>query len=471
MRFLEYRTRQTLNISASLPEGCSVHQLDHIMRFMENYLAKFDEIEMFETRVSSYKKGTITVMFKPEYEKGGTPSRIKQSIISMASDFGGANWSVSGFDRNSFDNHISIDWRDYGINLDGYNYDQLMLYGERIKEHLKSSSRVRDVEIWGTRDEDSPLTEYNLNYDTRAITASGVNPYRYYSRLQSPLFNGRILSVPYGNEIVGVRLKSSASDSFDAWHIENEGTEVDGRRVKLSQVGEVYKDRTGLSIRRKDQSYSIAVRFNYLGQSSDALRYCEREVEYASSILPVGYKAYDDYSGWASRTKETYFWHIMLVIAAIFVICSVHFNSLRYPVSIIWLIPISFIGLFLAFGLSDVSFDEGGYAAFVVLAGITVNAGIYLVSSWTGKRNARSNELAGFIRAFDLKLWPISLTILSTVLGLVPFLSDGPDEAFWFDFALGTISGLLFSIIALVFYLPIFLVKTHAACQQTLPNR
>ena len=54
--------------------------------------------------------------------------------------------------------------------------------------------------------------------------------------------------------------------------------------------------------------------------------------------------------------------------------------------------------------MSDISFDESGYAAFVVLAGITVNAGIYLVFSWTGKSGARSNELANFIRAFLMKV-------------------------------------------------------------------
>ena len=45
-------------------------------------------------------------------------------------------------------------------------------------------------------------------------------------------------------------------------------------------------------------------------------------------------------------------------------------------------------------------------------------------------------------------------TILSTALGLIPFLTDGPDEVFWYAFALGTIGGLAFSLVALVFFLP-----------------
>ena len=36
------------------------------------------------------------------------------------------------------------------------------------------------------------------------------------------------------------------------------------------------------------------------------------------------------------------------------------------------------------------------------------------------------------------------------------FLIDGQDEPFWFSFAVGSCGGLLFSIIALIFVLPVF---------------
>lgn len=34
-----------------------------------------------------------------------------------------------------------------------------------------------------------------------------------------------------------------------------------------------------------------------------------------------------------------------------------------------------------------------------------------------------------------------------------------PEEVFWFDFAVGTIAGMLFSILAVIFILPVFCVK------------
>ena len=48
------------------------------------------------------------------------------------------------------------------------------------------------------------------------------------------------------------------------------------------------------------------------------------------------------------------------------------------------------------------------------------------------------SSTVAYVRAFGRKIHPIMLTVISTILGLVPFLTDGPEEVFWFDFAVGT---------------------------------
>lgn len=52
------------------------------------------------------------------------------------------------------------------------------------------------------------------------------------------------------------------------------------------------------------------------------------------------------------------------------------------------------------------------------------------------------------------------LTILSTVLGMIPFLSDSPDkQPFWFSLAVGTVGGLAFSILPLILFMPLTIRK------------
>ena len=228
------------------------------------------------------------------------------------------------------------------------------------------------------------------------------------------------------------------------------------------------KKKTSLPIQKDNQSYALTVRYNFMGPSQMERRFCEDAVNWMNDeVLPVGYLARDVNGGWFYGNKDKYAGLILLVIALIFVICAVHFNSLRYPLSIIFLIPVSFIGVFLVFGLSDFAFDKGGFAAFVMLSGITVNAGIYLVSALIKEQRTMEDSghrykepgIRAYVRAFNDKIIPVALTVISSIIGLVPFLFDGPSEVFWFDFAIATIAGLLFSVIALLGLLPLLALK------------
>jgi len=140
-----------------------------------------------------------------------------------------------------------------------------------------------------------------------------------------------------------------------------------------------------------------------------------------------------------------------LLIVAIFFMCTILFENFRQPFLIIFLIPISFIGLFLIFSLFGFSFDQGGFAAFVMLGGLAVNAGIFILNDFNN-RSGR-NENRRLLKSIAGKAIPILLTVLSTCFGLVPFLIEGQNEIFWFSLAIGTIGGLVFSMVGVFWVL------------------
>jgi multidrug efflux pump subunit AcrB len=123
------------------------------------------------------------------------------------------------------------------------------------------------------------------------------------------------------------------------------------------------------------------------------------------------------------------------------------------------MIPVSFIGVFLTFYLFDFNFDQGGFASFILLCGIVVNAGLYIINDYNNFCRAKgiSDSLQLYIKAFNHKIIPVFLTIISTVLGLVPFVWSGQNEVFWFAFAAGAMGGLIFSMVAVLIYLPLLL--------------
>lgn len=51
------------------------------------------------------------------------------------------------------------------------------------------------------------------------------------------------------------------------------------------------------------------------------------------------------------------------------------------------------------------------------------------------------------------------MTVISTVLGFIPFLVGTSKESFWYPLAAGTIGGLIFSLIAITGYLPLLVLR------------
>lgn len=456
-----YREPQktVLHINAGMLEGCSVQQLNEVVKSMENYLASFDEISLFTTRVTSYDNAVIDVEFKPEYLNTGFPSSLKAQVTSMAINFGGANWRVYGVDDQYFNNNIVSNGKSHRIILKGYNYRQLYSYAEDLVESLSKNSRVSAPEIWAGGYYGRPAIEFALDYDFEKISVEGVNPYKYYNELQSLLYDNEIGHAQGDGERVSVELKSSDTDKFDLWHVLNEPVSVDSSKVTLNDVGSIVKKLSGIEIKKDNQSYELNVCFDFVGSYELSKKFIGKQVTYLNEeVLPVGFKAESPSWGWFERNKDRYAWLILLIIVVIYVMLAMTFESYRYPFAVIFMIPVSFIGLFLVFGLSDFSFDQGGFAAFVMLCGIVVNAGIYLINTYKSMRNV-GDDIRRYVKAYNHKINPIMLTISSTVLGLLPFLSDGPEEVFWFDFAIGTISGMVFSVIALIFILPAFVVR------------
>ena len=451
--------QKVLYVNAGMAEGCTVQQLNDVVRHMENYICQFDEVDMFRTRITSYDNARIEITFKPEYENSGFPSMLKQELTSAAINFGGATWRVWGIDDNSFNNNIVSSYRSNQIRLRGYNYDQLAAYADRLIDSLSTNRRVSEPEIMDGDAWTLPHNEFTIRYDDERIAATALDVSDYYTILNTMLYQSRLPSVYNGEELQQVILESGDRDRFDRWHIANAQVGIDSLRTKLSTVGTIEKHRTGISIRRSKQSYEILVGFDFIGSYELGKRLIERTVRQLNDeILPIGFRADSPSHNFGRKEKQQQAWLILLVVAIIYTMCTILFESLRKPLVIILMIPISFIGVFLSFGWSDFIFDQGGFAAFVLLCGIVVNAGIYLINeedtcaAISGKRG-----IALYLKAFNHKIVPISLTILSTILGLAPFLYDGPEEVFWFAFAIAAISGTFFSVIALLIYLPIFL--------------
>lgn len=330
---------------------------------------------------------------------------------------------------------------------------------QECASHLAKDMRVKDPVIFGNRllGTSQSLTEYYIAFDSRVLSSYQLSKQNAYATLQQELLQQTVGSLYQNGVATPIHLVSAHKETFDAWHLANKAVPMGNRKMLLSSLGQLTKRNSGIDIYKENRQYTLYVAFYYVGTEAQSQRVIEQEMErLQKTVLPLGYKIQNG-SGTHQTDKENRIWvGLLLIIAAIiYFVCAILFESLVYPLLIISLIPISIIGVFLTFALTGYNFDQGGLASLVMLSGLVVNAGIYLLSEY--QIQVRRNKPNPYLRAFNHKIVPIFLTVLSSVLGLIPFLFDGPQEVFWFAFALGTMGGMLFSLFALLFFMPIWL--------------
>lgn len=449
-----------LNVMAQLAEGQTVQQLNEIVMEMENWLQQYDEISDFYTSLNG-RSGTLEIHFKEEYQRTRFPFELKQRLWTKAMRFGGATWTIPNLDDEDpyLSNNVSrTNWSN-NIDVFGYNYDLLYRYAEDLIDTLKANRRVNGQAGFTSGRWNSYVpTEFYMDLDRERLIRTGTNLRSYLSFISEQLYDSRAgKGVFDGHNTTPVRLVSSDKDYYDLWHVNNDMVVIDSMNVRLSDLGSITKRRTGLNINRSNQQYKISIGYEFIG-SSELRNKMEKELTKSyNERLPMGFHVGVDNSyGWWSVEKQRIAL-IFVVVLVIFMICATMFESFKVPLMIVLLIPISFVGLFLAYPMFGVSFGQGGFAAMIMLCGITVNAGIYLTSEYrTIKETTGRDGFKTYIKAYNRKIIPTMLTILSTVLGLIPFLFDGRQNQFWYSFAIGVMSGMLFSVIAIVLIMPVF---------------
>ncbi len=120
------------------------------------------------------------------------------------------------------------------------------------------------------------------------------------------------------------------------------------------------------------------------------------------------------------------FFAVVLAIVLVYMVMASLFESVVHPFTILFTLPTAGAGVVLGLWITDTPFSVPALLGAVMLAGIAVNNGILLVDL-TGRLRAeglpRREALA---RAAGMRLRPILMTSLTTVLAMLP-LSLGAD--------------------------------------------
>ena len=370
---------------------------------------------------------------------------------------GGVTWRIFGAGKG-FNNVRIGDLPSFSLTMCGYNRKELEEHANRFAKKLLRHNRIENINLDANFNRrEKYLFEYTILIDNQTLIQQSLTNLEIKTIINN--FDHSINPfwvMPNGESI---RVIDSDLVNNDIWTLRNENQHIDSTKISFSSIARFTKQKVSASIHKEDQQYIQKITFDYTGSERSGQQYLEDVIQEMKKELPHGYSIMQGGLNFQKDTKNQnrlFF----LIIGIIFFICAIMFESYKQAFVVILLIPISFIGTFLTFYWFDFPFDQGGYISFILLSGIVVNGIILIVNDFNllKKRYYDRTSLELYIEAFSYKILPIILTILSTSLGLIPFLVHGSEEVFWFSLAVGTIGGLIFSIFVIIFFIPLFFI-------------
>ena len=455
------REETTLYVTASLPSNSTISEMNELIQRMESYISQFSEVKQFQTNINNARQASINIQFTKEHAKGSFPYLLKSKLISKSLELGGGSWGVYGL-GDGFSNDVRENAGSYRVEMYGFNYEELSVWAEKFKGKLLEHRRIKDVlmesEFSWFKDD---YEEFRLDINKKRLAQEDIQPYQLYSQLNQVFANEISAGTLVTNDgSQRIYLSSLQSDEYDMWSLSNIPLKINEREYKLSELANIGKVQIPQKVAKINQQYRLCLQYEYIGAYEQGKKVLEKDVEEFQKVLPMGYtiKNVNSNYQWGDKVKKQY-WLLPLIFVFIYFISSILFNSLKQPLYIISVIPISFIGIFLAFYLFDFNFDQGGFASFILLSGLTINANIYIIDEYNNirKRTPDIKPLKVYLKAWNAKVSPICLTVVSTILGFIPFLIGEHKEAFWFPLAVGTIGGLIVSLAATFLFLPVFM--------------
>jgi multidrug efflux pump len=384
------------------------------------------------------------------------------------------------------------------IEVIGDDYDSLIVHAESIRSFINGYNIAGIEEL--KLDVELGKPELLVEIDRDKARRFGVSTAQIGMAIRTALFGKEVSKYKDGEDDYPIQLRLSDEQRYNPETLLNQKITFRDmltgkiRQVPISSVAQSIKSTTFSSVNRKNMNRMITIASN-VKEGFNPTKTVEEIKEVMKKYnLPDGYQV--KFTGeQEEQAKEMEFLSIALMIAVfmIFLIIVSQFNSAGVPFIIVASVIFSLIGVLLGLVIFQMDFIViMTMIGIISLAGVVVNNAIVLID-YTNLLIERKKEQLGveenqkltleevkecIIESGKVRLRPVLLTAITTVLGLLPLalgmninfftlLSDfnpqiyfgGDNAIFWGPMSWTVIFGLSFAtfltlvIVPVMFYL------------------
>jgi len=497
-----------VNAFVELPLGSDIEATNKVMRELESRVMK--TLEPYEVAVEAVLSqiGENTSDPNRPPEPGASPhkARLTVSFVPYQERNGISTWTVMNEIREAVRGipgvKIAVD-----RNADGPAQGKpinLEIQGEDINTLAQLSEEVvnfiNGYQIPGIEELQADVKigkpELRINIDREAARRYEVSTMDIANAIRTAVYGREVSKFKDGEDEYPIFVRLDESYRYDVDNLLNQRITFRSpatgniNQVPISAVADVEYSSTFSAVKRKNLDRVITIFSNVVeGYNANEI-VSEIDKAMQQYPLPAGY-TYEFTGQQQQQAEDQEFLNTAFLIAvfSIFIIIVAQFNSVISPFIIILSVLFSTIGVFLGYVISgmDISIVLT-MVGIISLAGVVVNNAIVLIDYINllvkrrriaeGKDNMMelkpSHVREAIIGAGSVRLRPVLLTAITTILGLIPLaigfnfnfftlITDldpqvfvgGDNAAFWGPLALTIIYGLVFATFLTLVVVPV----------------
>lgn len=406
------------SISFKAPIGTSLEKTVSMARPMQDYVAQLPEVRIAALNIGNGRnpvnQGAIDVRMYPSDQRERTMQQVMDKLRAEFRNVEGLKVSVvsnQGGGRG--------DSRPVQVGLRGSDIKELRHYAQQLSELVKAVPGATDVDI--SDSEEQP--EIVIRLDHAKASQLGLDATAVGEVVEMAVM-GKSTSNSYtiGDNDYDIVLQLPLEKRMDINAVSNlRISSSAGEFIRLGDIATVTYGSGPTRIEREDKQRQIVVYANTVGISpGDLIQQIEGELLPQLNLPPgYNYKMIGQADTMARSFNEVAK-AIILAIVVVYMVLAAQFESFFQPLIIMASLPFAIIGAVLGLLVAGQTANMMSMIGFTMLLGLVTKNAILLIDYANQEREKGLPLREAVLEACSLRLRPILMTTLSTILGMLP---------------------------------------------------
>ena len=451
-------------IGVTMAPSISLEKATNTIMGMERRIVKYPEVEETVSRIGRPEAGShphpvnyAEIHIELKSLREWTRYKNKQELVAALSEelssWPGVQLSFTQPIQNAFDELLSGIKAQLAIKLYGEDLNILREKADEISAAIEDVPGLVDLSV----EQSFGQPQVQIVADRAVCSRYGIDVSQIQEMVELAI-GGEVIDTLYlHTRRFGIHVRFQEDRRVDIEAIRNILVHTeDGSLIPLSLVAKVKEVVGPIQVNREKNQRRWIVQGNVRerdigGVIADIQQRIRERIE-----LPPGY--YVEYGGQfehQQRAMTRLSIIVPVVIGAVFTMLWIAFRSVKDAFLIILNVPFAMIGGVLGLYLAGEYLSVPASVGFIALFGIAVQNAVVLVSTISQLRGGGKPLVEAVVDAALLRLRPVLMTAITTVLGLLPLLlASGIGSEVQRPLAIVVVGGLFSSTVLTLLVLP-----------------